>query len=178
LRAERATEVLEAGPADTDPESDVSAAAIPIACGADNDSPAANTAAPTRVPALANAIRSPISDPHSPLLSDSIGDLRDVPRSADIRFISRIRQPPDAARARDEGQSVATTTTPKEEIYMSARITRWLERAGTSFGGAMPLTAVDASYGASWWGVAAVDEGRSRGAGRLPLVAAAHLPVF
>jgi hypothetical protein len=61
---------------------------------------------------------------------------------------------------------------------MKARITRWLERAGNSFGGAAPLTPIDASYGASWWGISAMDEGRSRSAGRLPLVAAAHLPVF
>ncbi|BBY67177.1 hypothetical protein [Mycolicibacterium helvum] len=61
---------------------------------------------------------------------------------------------------------------------MLGRITRWLERAGSTFAGAAPLTPIDASYGASWWGVAALDEGRSRSAGRLPLVAAAHLPVF
>ena len=61
---------------------------------------------------------------------------------------------------------------------MNGRITRWLERAASSFAGATPLTPIDASYGASWWGVAAMDEGRSRSAGRLPLVAAAHLPVF
>lgn len=62
---------------------------------------------------------------------------------------------------------------------MKARITRWLERAGNSLSGATPLTPIDASYGATWWGrVPALDEGRSRSAGRLPLVAAAHLPVF
>ena len=61
---------------------------------------------------------------------------------------------------------------------MKSRITHWLERAGSSFGGATPLTPIDASYGASWWGISAMDEGRSRSAGRLPLVAAAHLPVF
>ena len=61
---------------------------------------------------------------------------------------------------------------------MNGRITRWLERAASSFAGATPLTPIDASYGASWPGIAAMDEGRSVGAGRLPLVAAAHLPVF
>ena len=61
---------------------------------------------------------------------------------------------------------------------MKKRITQWLERAGSSFGGAAPLTPIDASYGASWWGTSAMDQGRSRSAGRLPLVAAAHLPVF
>lgn len=62
---------------------------------------------------------------------------------------------------------------------MKVRLSRWLERAGSSFGGATPLAPVDASYGAAWWGrVAAMDEGRSASAGRLPLVAAAHLPVF
>jgi hypothetical protein len=62
---------------------------------------------------------------------------------------------------------------------MSTRIMRWLERAGTSLSGATPLTPIDASYGASFWGrVPAMDEGRSMGAGRLQLVAAAHLPVF
>jgi len=56
---------------------------------------------------------------------------------------------------------------------------RWLERAGSTLGGATPLTPIDASYGASFWGrVPAMDEGRSMGAGRLQLVAAAHLPVF
>ena len=62
---------------------------------------------------------------------------------------------------------------------MKGRIARWLERAGSSLGGATPLTPIDASYGATWLGrVPAMDEGRSRSAGRLPLVAAAHLPVF
>jgi hypothetical protein len=61
---------------------------------------------------------------------------------------------------------------------MMARITHWLERAASSLGGATPLTPIDASYGASWRGIAVMDEGRSRSAGRLPLVAAAHLPVF
>jgi hypothetical protein len=61
---------------------------------------------------------------------------------------------------------------------MKGRIARWLERAG-SFSGATPLTPIDASYGAAWLGrLPAMDEGRSRSAGRLPLVAAAHLPVF
>lgn len=62
---------------------------------------------------------------------------------------------------------------------MKARMTRWFERAGSSLGGATPLSPVDASYGASWLGrVPAMDEGRSTAAGRLQLVAAAHLPVF
>ncbi|GAY13301.1 hypothetical protein [Mycobacterium sp. shizuoka-1] len=57
---------------------------------------------------------------------------------------------------------------------MLARITQWLERAGSSLGGAHPLTPIDASYGASWWGGSAVDGD----GGRLPVVAAGHLPVF
>ena len=61
---------------------------------------------------------------------------------------------------------------------MNGRITRWLERAASSLAGATPLTPIDASYGASWRGIAAMDEGRSSSAGRLSLVAAAHLPVF
>ena len=61
---------------------------------------------------------------------------------------------------------------------MKTRITRWLERAGSSFGGAAALTPIDASYGASFWGATAISDGRSLGAGRLPMVAAAHLPVF
>jgi hypothetical protein len=65
-----------------------------------------------------------------------------------------------------------------EEVDMSGRITHWLERAASSLAGATPLTPIDASYGASFWGLTAMDEGRSRSAGRLPLVAAAHLPVF
>ncbi|SBS73119.1 hypothetical protein MHPYR_160006 [uncultured Mycobacterium sp.] len=47
-----------------------------------------------------------LGDPHNPLLSDSIGDRRDVPRPVDMRFIPRIRQSPDVARARDRGKSV------------------------------------------------------------------------
>jgi hypothetical protein len=62
---------------------------------------------------------------------------------------------------------------------MKTRIARWLERAGSSLSGATPLIPIDASYGAAWLGrVPAIDEGRTRNAGRLPLVAAAHLPVF
>ncbi|WP_144418287.1 hypothetical protein [Mycobacterium sp. EPa45] len=62
---------------------------------------------------------------------------------------------------------------------MRNRIARWLERAGNSLGGADALTPIDPFYGASFRGrVPAVYEGRSMSAGRLPLVAAAHLPVF
>lgn len=62
---------------------------------------------------------------------------------------------------------------------MKNRIARWLERAGNSIGGADALTPIDPFYGATWTGrVPAMDEGRSMGAGRLPLVAAAHVPVF
>lgn len=62
---------------------------------------------------------------------------------------------------------------------MTARISRWLERAGSSLGGATPLAPIDASYAASFWGrIPAMDEGRSGSTGRLPLLAAAHLPVF
>ncbi|WP_179469166.1 hypothetical protein [Mycolicibacterium vinylchloridicum] len=62
---------------------------------------------------------------------------------------------------------------------MKGRITRWLERAGSSLSGATPLAPIDASYGVGWSSrVPAMDDGRSRSAGRLPLLAAAHLPVF
>ncbi|BBX08270.1 hypothetical protein [Mycolicibacterium aichiense] len=62
---------------------------------------------------------------------------------------------------------------------MLARITRWLEKAGNSLGGADALNPIDPFYGATWAGpVPATVEGRSMSAGRLPLVAAAHLPVF
>jgi hypothetical protein len=62
---------------------------------------------------------------------------------------------------------------------MKKRIGRWLERAGTSLSGADALTPIDPFYGASFRGrVPAVYEERSLSAGRLPLVAAAHLPVF
>ncbi|WP_096311601.1 hypothetical protein [Mycolicibacterium sp.] len=62
---------------------------------------------------------------------------------------------------------------------MKNRIARWLERAGNSIGGADALTPIDPFYGASFRGrVPAMTEGRSMSAGRLPLVAAAHLPVF
>jgi hypothetical protein len=52
---------------------------------------------------------------------------------------------------------------------MKKRITQWLERVGNSIGGADALTPIDPYYGATWTG---------REAGRMPLVAAAHLPVF
>ncbi len=55
-------------------------------------------------------------------------------------------------------------------------IARFLEHAG-SLSGATPLAPIDAAYGTAWWGPAG-DEGFARSAGRLPLVAAAHLPVF
>ena len=62
---------------------------------------------------------------------------------------------------------------------MKNRIARWLERAGNSIGGADALNPIDPYYGATWTGrMPAVYEGRSMGAGRLPMVAAAHLPVF
>ncbi|WP_431240518.1 hypothetical protein ACQ86B_14220 [Mycolicibacterium aichiense] len=62
---------------------------------------------------------------------------------------------------------------------MKARITRWLERVGNSLGGADALTPVDPYYGATWTGrVPAMMEGRAANAGRLPMIAAAHLPVF
>jgi hypothetical protein len=62
---------------------------------------------------------------------------------------------------------------------MKNRIARWLERAGNSIGGADALTPIDPFYGATWTGrVSAMDEVRTRSAGRLPMVAAAHLPVF
>lgn len=62
---------------------------------------------------------------------------------------------------------------------MKNRIARWLERAGNSIGGADALTPIDPFYGAMWTGrTPAMNEGRSLAAGRLPLVAAAHLPVF
>ena len=92
-----------------------------------------------------------------------------VPRLADTGFIRVVHRPPDTP----------TILERRESVPMKNRIARWLERAGSSLGGATALTPIDASYGASFWGrVPEVDERRSMSAGRLPLVAAAHLPVF
>ncbi|MCX2929769.1 hypothetical protein ORI20_05765 [Mycobacterium sp. CVI_P3] len=65
---------------------------------------------------------------------------------------------------------------------MKDRIIRWLERAASSLSGAAPLAPIDASWSGGVPAMAArvpaMDEGRSRGAGRLPMAAAAHLPAF